>query len=67
MTTPYWCHRVGIVLLVVATTSGATLARDYVLDGLGPDRAKHHESEEDQESPFDNFRLSADEPGEAMG
>ena len=67
LATPCWCHRVGIVLLVVATTSGATLARDYVMDGLGLDPAKHRESEEGQESPFDNFRLSADEPGETIG
>ena len=67
LATPYWCRRVGIVLLVVATTGGATLARDYVLDGLGLDPAKHRESEEDQKSPFDDFRLSADEPGEVMG
>lgn len=67
LTTPYWCHRVGIALLVVATTGGVALARDYVLDGLGLNQAKHQETEEDQESPFDNFRLSADEPGEAMG
>lgn len=67
LATPYWCHRVGIALLVAATTSGVALARDYVLDGLGPNQAKHQETEEDQESPFDNFRLSADEPGETMG
>lgn len=67
LATPYWCHRVGIALLVAATTSGVALARDYVLDGLGPNQAKHQETEEDQESPFDNFRLSADEPGKTMG
>ena len=67
LATPYWCHRVGIALLVAATSSGVALARDYVLDGLGPNQAKHQETEEDQESPFDNFRLSADEPGETMG
>lgn len=67
LATPYWCHRVGIALLVAATTSGVALARDYVLDGLGPNQAKHQETEEEMESPFDSFRLSADEPGEAMG
>lgn len=67
LATPYWCHRVGIALLVAATTSGVALARDYVLDGLGPNQAKHQETEEELESPFDSFRLSADEPGEAMG
>ena len=67
LATPYWCHRVGIALLVAATTGGVAMARDYVLDGLGPNQAKHQETEEDQESPFDNFRLSADEPGETMG
>lgn len=67
LATPYWCHRVGIALLVAATTGGVVMARDYVLDGLGPNQAKHQETEEDQESPFDNFRLSADEPGETMG
>ena len=67
LATPCWCHRVGLALLVAATTSGVALARDYVLDGLGPNQAKHQETEEDQESPFDNFRLSADEPGETMG
>ena len=67
LATPYWCHRVGIAFLVAATTGGVAMARDYVLDGLGPNQAKHQETEEDQESPFDSFRLSADEPGEAMG
>lgn len=67
LATPYWCHRVGIALLVAATTIGVALARDYVLDGLGPNQAKHQETEEELESPFDSFRLSADEPGEAMG
>ena len=67
LATPYWCHRVGLALLVAATTSGVALARDYVLDGLGPNQAKHQETEEELESPFDSFRLSADEPGEAMG
>ena len=67
LATPYWCHRVGIALLVAATTGGVAMARDYVLDGLGRDHAKQHETDEELESPFDSFRLSADEPGETMG
>lgn len=64
---PSLCHRVGIVLLIVATAGGATVARDFVLKGLEPDHVKQEEVEEEQTSPFDNFRLSADEPGEKMG
>ena len=64
---PSLCHRVGIVLLIVATAGGATVARDFVMAGLEPDRAKQDEAEEEQASPFDDFRLSADEPGETMG
>ena len=62
------CHRMAIILSVVAIFGVAMVAREFVVDGLGlHSRAAHHEAEEENQSPFDTFRLTSDEPGESIG
>lgn len=66
--TQFLCHRMAIILSVVAAFGVAMVVREFVVDGLGlHSRAAQHETEEENQSPFDKFRLTSDEPGESIG
>lgn len=66
--TQFLCHRMAIILSVVAIFGVAMVVREFVVDGLGlHSHAAQHETEEENQSPFDKFRLTSDEPGESIG